>query len=91
MAFEDAVAFARSLSGAPDTAGGFARNEQLRRERVERTVRHGARGNRAKTMGPVARRLADLFMPSVLKFMARSKALDWQYTYDVGSAIQVLK
>jgi FAD-dependent urate hydroxylase len=91
MAFEDAAVFAQSLRGASDTAGGFARYERLRRDRVERIVHHGARGNRAKTMGPVARRLTDLFMPSVLKFMARSKALDWQYTYDVGSAIHSLK
>ena len=38
MAFEDAVVFARSLSKTPDTAGGFARYEQLRRDRVERIV-----------------------------------------------------
>ena len=86
MAFEDAVVFARSLGETPDPAGGFARYERLRRDRVERIVRHGARGNRAKTMGPVARRLTDVLMPPMLKLMARSKALDWQYTYDVGSA-----
>jgi 2-polyprenyl-6-methoxyphenol hydroxylase-like FAD-dependent oxidoreductase len=85
MALEDAAVFARSLREAPDTAGGFARYEQLRRDRVQRIVRHGARGNRAKTMGPVARRLTDLFMPSVLRFMARSRAMDWQYAYDAGS------
>jgi 2-polyprenyl-6-methoxyphenol hydroxylase-like FAD-dependent oxidoreductase len=86
MAFEDAVVFARSLGNTPDTAGGFAHYERLRRDRVERIVRHGTRGNRAKTMGPVARRLTNLFMPPVLKFMARTKTMDWQYTYDAGSA-----
>jgi FAD-dependent urate hydroxylase len=86
MAFEDAAVFSRSLAAAPDTATAFPRYEHLRRDRVERIVRHGARGNRAKTMGPVARRLTDLLMPPALRFMARSKSMDWQYTYDVGSA-----
>lgn len=82
MAIEDAVVLARSLRDVPETAGAFARFEQLRRARVERIVRHGARGNRAKTMGPVTRTLAEALMPLVFKRMAKSDALAWQYTYN---------
>jgi FAD-dependent urate hydroxylase len=72
----------RSLRDVPKTAGAFARYDQLRRARMKSIVRHGARGNRAKTMGPVAGTLAEVLMPLIFKRMAKSEAMAWQYTYD---------
>lgn len=81
MAVEDAVVLARSLHENPDPAAAFAHYEGLRRERVERIIKHGARGNRSKTQGPLARKLTELLMPPLLKRMAKKDTMAWQYTY----------
>jgi 2-polyprenyl-6-methoxyphenol hydroxylase-like FAD-dependent oxidoreductase len=87
LALEDAVALATCLRDQADVGNALVAYEHLRRERAQRVVRHGARGNRSKTLGPVGRRLAEALMPIALRYLARSKSLRWQYTYDIDPAI----
>lgn len=83
MALEDAIMLAKCLRDVPELPAAFATDDHARRERVQRVVKHGARGNRSKTLGPISSRLAELLMPTAFKYLARSKSLQWQYTYDI--------
>lgn len=83
MAFEDAIAIAKCLRDIPEVPGAFARYEALRRARVERIVKHGERGSRSKTFGPVALRLSELFMPVTFRLLAHAKWMSWEYTYSL--------
>ena len=53
LAIESAIQLARCLRDLPDAASAFAAYEGLRRERVEKITKRGARINHAKTPGPV--------------------------------------
>ena len=57
LAIESAIQLARCLRDLPDPGSAFAAYEGLRRERVEKITRRGARTNSAKTPGPVGRRI----------------------------------
>ena len=52
LAIESAIQLARCLRDLPDPVSAFAAYEGLRRERVEKITRRGARTNSAKTPGP---------------------------------------
>jgi FAD-dependent urate hydroxylase len=83
MAIEDAVVLARCLRDSPDTERAFAAYERLRRRRVERIVAQGARTSNSKAAGPIARRIRDLMMPTILKRVANGKSLAWMHDYHV--------
>ena len=83
MAIEDAVVLARCLRDLPDAEQAFAAYERLRRRRVERIVAQGARTSNSKAAGPIARRIRDLMMPTILKRVANGKSLAWMHDYHI--------
>ncbi|MCX5387586.1 NAD(P)/FAD-dependent oxidoreductase [Streptomyces sp. NBC_00083] len=81
IATESAVELARCLRDLPyDQA--FATYEQLRRPRVERIIRLGARTNSNKTAGPVGRVVRDLVMPAAMKLVNPEKTA-WQFDHHI--------
>ncbi|MEU9139762.1 NAD(P)/FAD-dependent oxidoreductase [Streptomyces sp. NPDC048404] len=81
IAAESAVELARCLRDLPyDQA--FAAYEQLRRPRVERIIKLGARTNSNKTAGPVGRALRDLVMPTAMKLINPEK-MAWQFDHHI--------
>ncbi|MFE2534774.1 FAD-dependent oxidoreductase [Streptomyces sp. NPDC059371] len=81
IAAESAVELARCLRDLPyDQA--FAAYEQLRRPRVERIIKLGARTNSNKTAGPVGRALRDLVMPATMKLINPEK-MAWQFDHHI--------
>ena len=67
---EDAVVLAQCLRDVPDQA--FATFEGLRRDRVERVVKAGARSSNAKAAGPVGRVIRDAMLPVVFRRAEKS-------------------
>lgn len=82
LAMESAVQLARCLRDLPPERA-FPAYERLRRARVERIIAAGARTNRDKAAGPVARVLRDLFLPIALKAFASPERMSWQYGYRI--------
>ncbi|MFD4555408.1 FAD-dependent oxidoreductase [Streptomyces sp. NPDC058469] len=81
IAAESAVELARCLRDLPyDQA--FAAYERLRRPRVERIIKLGARTNSDKTAGPVGRVLRDLVMPVAMKLIDPERTA-WQFDHRV--------
>lgn len=81
IAIESAVELARCLRDLPyDQA--FAAYERLRRPRVERIIKLGARTNSNKTAGPVGRVLRDLMMPVAMKLIDPEKTA-WQFDHHI--------
>jgi 2-polyprenyl-6-methoxyphenol hydroxylase-like FAD-dependent oxidoreductase len=79
MALEDAVILAQCLRDCPGTPAAFATFESLRRDRVEKIVRHGARGANSKAAGPVGRVIRDLLLPAAFHRAAKDggKSMMW--------------
>ena len=65
MALEDAVILAKCLRDCPGAPSAFATFDSLRRERVEKIVKHGNRSASSKAAGPVARVIRDLMLPVI--------------------------
>jgi 2-polyprenyl-6-methoxyphenol hydroxylase-like FAD-dependent oxidoreductase len=94
LAIESAIQLARCLRDLPDPISAFAAYEGLRRERVEKIARRGARTNSAKTPGAVGRRVMQTVMPLFFKVMNFEKtigpeqryAIDWDEHLTVSSA-----
>jgi len=97
LAIESAIQLARCLRDLPDPASAFAAYEGLRRERVERITKRGARTNSAKTPGPVGRKLMHALMPVFFKLMNFEKTMgreqryriDWDAPVDAGVGVAV--
>jgi FAD-dependent urate hydroxylase len=83
MAIEDAVVLARCLRDSPSVPLAFAAYEKLRRRRVERIVAAGARQSSNKTLGPIGRRIRDLALPFVFRFLVTERSLRWMYEYRI--------
>ena len=83
LAIESAIQLARCLRDLPDPASAFAAYEGLRRERVEKITRRGARTNSAKTPGPVARRFMQTVMPLFFKLMNFEKTIGPEQRYAI--------
>ncbi|MER5468246.1 NAD(P)/FAD-dependent oxidoreductase [Streptomyces sp. NPDC002935] len=81
IATESAVELARCLRDLPYNEA-FAAYEQLRRPRVERIIKLGARTNSNKTAGPVGRVLRDLVMPAAMKLINPEKTA-WQFDHHI--------
>ncbi|MEU6586097.1 FAD-dependent monooxygenase [Nocardia sp. NPDC046763] len=84
MAIEDAVTVARCLSEAETIPDALRVFENRRRDRVERVVKHGSRGARSKTLGPIGRLASEALMPVIFRRMASRRTLGWLYDYDVA-------
>lgn len=87
MAIEDAVVLAKSLRETPSIAAALATYEAVRRARVERVVRYGARFSGAKAPGTVSRIIRDLMLPFVFKRAASIKStrsMSWLFDYHIG-------
>lgn len=88
LAIESAIELARCLRDLPDVTAAFTAYEQLRRARVEKITKRGARTNHAKTPGPIGRKLMRLMMPIFFKMVNFEKmmgaeqryAIDWDTT-----------
>lgn len=79
MALEDAVILTKCLRDCPGTPAAFATFESLRRDRVEKIVKHGARGSNSKAAGPVGRVIRDLILPLAFSRAAKDggKSMTW--------------
>ena len=79
MALEDAVILAKCMRDCPGVPAAFATFERLRRRRVEKIVRHGARSANSKAAGPVGRVIRDLILPAVFSRAGRDggKSMTW--------------
>jgi 2-polyprenyl-6-methoxyphenol hydroxylase-like FAD-dependent oxidoreductase len=83
MAMEDGILLAKCLRDRPDTPEALAAFDRLRRKRVERIVKHGARGSSNKTPGPVARVARDLMLSLLFKVFVTPKSLAWVYDHHI--------
>ncbi|WP_029115259.1 NAD(P)/FAD-dependent oxidoreductase [Mycobacterium sp. URHB0044] len=79
MALEDAVILAMCLRDCATVPDAFATFESLRRDRVERIVKHGARSANSKAAGPIARVLRDAILPIAFRRAARDggRSMTW--------------
>ncbi len=83
LAIESAIQLARCLRDLPDPASAFATYEVLRRTRVEKITKRGARTNSAKTPGPVARRIIQTVMPLFFKVVNFEKTIGPEQRYAI--------
>ncbi|MEY9928323.1 2-polyprenyl-6-methoxyphenol hydroxylase-like FAD-dependent oxidoreductase [Catenulispora sp. GP43] len=83
LAIESALQLARCLRDIADPAEAFAAYEALRRDRVERITKRGARTNRKKTPGPIGRKAMHLTMPLFFKLMNFDKVMGWEQRYRI--------
>jgi 2-polyprenyl-6-methoxyphenol hydroxylase-like FAD-dependent oxidoreductase len=83
LAIESSIQLARCLRDLPDATSAFNAYEQLRRERVERITKRGARTNSAKTPGPVGRKAMQVLMPVFFKVMNIEKVMGWEQRYRI--------
>jgi 2-polyprenyl-6-methoxyphenol hydroxylase-like FAD-dependent oxidoreductase len=79
MALEDAVILAKCLRDSPDPGTAFGTFATLRRDRVEKIVKHGARSASDKAAGPVARVIRDAILPVMFKRAAKDggRSMTW--------------
>jgi 2-polyprenyl-6-methoxyphenol hydroxylase-like FAD-dependent oxidoreductase len=93
LAIESGIELARALRDGPDVPSAFAAYEALRRPRVERIARRGARINSTKTPGPVAGRIMRAVMPVMMRHMDVDRTMgpeqryriDWEAPLDLSS------
>jgi 2-polyprenyl-6-methoxyphenol hydroxylase-like FAD-dependent oxidoreductase len=83
MAIEDAIVLAKCLRDIPDTAAAFASFKKLRRQRVERVVKHGKRSGDGKAPGRIGAMIRDLVLPMIVRRMVSSNSLTWMYDYRI--------
>jgi FAD-dependent urate hydroxylase len=75
LACEDAVVLSRCLRDSPTVSTALTTYERLRRERVDRVSKWGAKIGGTKTVGPVGRVVRDLMLPHILAHGATPKAM----------------
>jgi 2-polyprenyl-6-methoxyphenol hydroxylase-like FAD-dependent oxidoreductase len=84
MAIEDAVVLAQQLRQNGTVPAALGAYDRLRRQRVAKMVKTASANHDAKTAGPIAGRLRNVFMPVFFgRFYERATA--WLYSYDPGS------
>jgi 2-polyprenyl-6-methoxyphenol hydroxylase-like FAD-dependent oxidoreductase len=85
MALEDAVILATCLRDCPTAPSAFGTFESLRRDRVEKIVKHGNRGSGQKAAGPVARVIRDLMLPVMFRRAAKDggESMMWLQGYHI--------
>ncbi len=83
LAIESSIQLARCLRDLPDAASAFHAYERLRRDRVERITKRGARTNSAKTPGPAGRKAMRALMPIFFKVMNFEKVMGQEQRYQI--------
>jgi 2-polyprenyl-6-methoxyphenol hydroxylase-like FAD-dependent oxidoreductase len=83
LALEDAVVLAACLRDHGEPAAAFAAYEAVRRERVERVVRAGARTSSAKIPGRVGTAVRDLGMRVAFRWFVTERSLAWMTDHRV--------
>ncbi|MDR3665032.1 MAG: NAD(P)/FAD-dependent oxidoreductase [Mycobacterium sp.] len=95
MAVEDAVILAQCLRDCPDTPIAFTTFEHLRRDRVEKIVKHGNRSSNTKAAGPVGRIVRDLMLPFIFRHAANDggRSMMWLQGHhiDFGKSITLAR
>lgn len=82
LAMEDAIVLAKCLRDVADVEAAFATFQALRKDRVERLVRHARRTGKQKAVSnPILIRIRDLVLPFFLK--RASESSDWIHSYRV--------
>lgn len=77
MAAEDAVVLAQCLRDLPDVDSAFAAYESLRRVRVEKIVRTGARSSSTKSPGA----FQQVMLRAIFKYAVTPKSTTWMYDH----------
>ncbi|WKG03991.1 NAD(P)/FAD-dependent oxidoreductase [Mycolicibacterium sp. HK-90] len=79
MAVEDAVILAKCLRDSAGVEPAFRMFESVRRARVQRIVKYGARSATTKAAGPVARIFRDALLPFAFRRAARdgARSMHW--------------
>ncbi len=78
LALEDAVLLAVALREHPgDPTGAFTAFERVRRPRVEKVVRAGARSSSAKIPGPAGRAVRDVVLRLVFRYAVTERSTAW--------------
>lgn len=83
MAMEDGVVLAQSLRDTGTISSAFACFESVRRRRVERIVRAGARSSSAKTPRRLARPATELMMRAVFRYAVTERSTAWMYDHRI--------
>lgn len=83
MAIEDAVVLGKCLRDIPSPPDAFAAFERLRRQRVEKVVAQGRRNGSGKAPGLAGAFIRDLFMPPMMRMIAKRNPLAWMYDYRI--------
>ena len=83
MSMEDGVVLAQALRDCPDVTTAFAAYESVRRARVERIGKVGARSSSAKTPGRLARPFQEAFMRLVFRYAVTDRSMAWMYDHRI--------
>lgn len=89
LAIESAIQLARCLRDLPDASSAFAAYDALRRARVEKITKRGAKLNHAKTPAPLARKMMQLVMPIMFRAMNPEKTFGWEQRYTIDWEVPV--
>jgi FAD-dependent urate hydroxylase len=85
MALEDAVVLAQCLRDVRGVDEAFATFEGLRRDRVERVVKAGARSSNAKAAGPIGRIVRDAVLPIIFRRAEKDagSSMTWMHGHHI--------
>jgi 2-polyprenyl-6-methoxyphenol hydroxylase-like FAD-dependent oxidoreductase len=91
MALEDAVVLAQCLRDVEGIDHACAVFEGLRRARVERVVKAGARSTNSKAAGPVGRMIRDAVLPIIFRRAEKDagSSLTWKHGHHIEWATPV--
>ena len=84
LALEDALVLAKALRDNRTVDEAFAAFERVRRPRVERIVKAGARSSSAKIPGPAGRVVRDAVIRLVFRAFVTERSTAWMYDHRVG-------
>jgi 2-polyprenyl-6-methoxyphenol hydroxylase-like FAD-dependent oxidoreductase len=83
LAIEDGVVLAQCVRDMPDVRRAFTAFERIRRGRVERVVRQGARSSSTKAAGPIGRIVRDRMLPLIFRHLVTEKSLAWMFEHHI--------
>ncbi|WP_372630243.1 FAD-dependent oxidoreductase [Cohnella sp.] len=83
LAIEDALILAQCLRDRAELSQAFAAYQQLRHERVRKTLKSARRINNSKAAGPIGRAVRDALFPIVLRLASKSMENPWLHHYHI--------
>ena len=86
MALEDGVVLAQCLRDCTDIGGALTAYEAVRRDRVERIVKAGARSSSSKTPRAAVRPLRDAALRLVFRLAVTDRSTAWMYDHRIDWA-----